>query len=181
MVLLKMQRRLAADILKCGKNRVWLDSKETSEIALATSRGRIKKLIKDGLVLKKNVVVHSRSTARQHLIEKRKGRHTGMGKRHGTRNARMPEKVLWMRRQRTLRRLLRKFREQGKIDRSLYHKFYLLSKGNMFKNKKVLIESIYKEKTEKLRTDKIESEQEARRKINLAKRAKKIVSRESKF
>ena len=177
----RLQRRLASDILKCGKNRVWMDNKETSEIALATSRGRIRKLIKDGLLLKKNVTVHSRSTARKHLIEKRKGRHTGIGKRHGTRNARMPEKVLWMRRQRTLRRLLRKFRSQEKIDKTLYHKFYLQAKGNIFKNKKVLIESIYKEKSEKIRSEKIEAEQEARRKINLEKRARKLEQKKNKF
>ena len=38
-----------------------------------------------------------------------------MGKRKGTRNARMPVKVLYMRRQRVLRRLLRKYREAKKI------------------------------------------------------------------
>ena len=34
--------------------------------------------------------IHSRARARNHLDSKRRGRHTGPGKRHGTREARMP-------------------------------------------------------------------------------------------
>ncbi len=80
------------------------------------------------------------------MMEKRKGRHMGIGKRRGTKNARMPEKILWIRKIRTLRRLLKKYRSQGKIDSTLYKELYLLSKGNMFKNKKVLIEEVIKKK-----------------------------------
>lgn len=90
------------------------------------------------------------------------GRHTGTGKRRGTRNARMPAKVIWMRRQRVLRRLLRKYRESKKITKDIYHHFYLASKGNQFKNKTVLVESIHKMKQEKLRQKQLDEEKRAR-------------------
>ena len=53
----------------------------------------IRKLVKDGLIIRKPVAVHSRARVRQNAIARRKGRHTGTGKRKGTANARMPEKV----------------------------------------------------------------------------------------
>ena len=37
-VSLKLQGRLAASILKCGRSRIWLDPNETSDIGMANSR-----------------------------------------------------------------------------------------------------------------------------------------------
>ena len=83
---LKLQKRLAASVMKCGRNKVWLDPNEINEIANANSRQNIRKLIKDGLVIKKPVAVHSRSRVRENTEARRKGRHTGMGKRKGRQN-----------------------------------------------------------------------------------------------
>jgi large subunit ribosomal protein L19e len=38
MVSLKLQKRLAASVLKCGKRKVWLDPNEVNEIHNANSR-----------------------------------------------------------------------------------------------------------------------------------------------
>merc|ERR1712124_47032 len=93
----------------------------------------------------------------------RKGRHSGYGKRKGTANARMPTKTLWMRRQRVLRRFPKKYREAKKITKDIYHYFYLHAKGNIYKNKSVLIEAIHKMKQEKIRENQLAEQQEARR------------------
>merc|ERR1712153_84052 len=150
MAFLRLQKRLAATVLKVGKKRVWIDPNETNEVALANSRKNIRKLYKDGLIVRKHVGMHSRSRVKRMHEAKRKGRHTGKG----TRNARMPSKIIWMRRQRVLRRLLKKYREAKKITRDIYHHFYLAAKGNQYKNKTVLIEAIHKMKEEKKREKK---------------------------
>ncbi|CAG79977.1 60S ribosomal protein L19 [Yarrowia lipolytica] len=170
---LKTTKRLAASVLGVGKRKIWLDPQELTDIANANSRQQVRKLVSDGLIVRKPNAMHSRSRTRALAEAKRAGRHTGFGKRKGTANARMPEQVLWMRRQRVIRRLLSKYREQGKIDKHLYHELYKLAKGNTFKHKRAVVEHVIKAKAEATREKALKDEAEARRVKNRAARERR--------
>ncbi|CAR29617.1 hypothetical protein ZYGR_0AD03000 [Zygosaccharomyces rouxii] len=170
---LRTQKRLAASVIGAGKRKVWLDPNETSELAQANSRNAIRKLVKNGTIVKKAVLVHSRSRTRRYAASKRSGRHTGYGKRKGTKEARLPSKVVWIRRLRVLRRLLSKYRDAGKIDRHLYHVLYHEAKGNTFKHKRALVEHIIQAKADAQREKALKEEADARRLKNRAARERR--------
>jgi len=174
MAFLRLQKRLASAVLKCGRKRVWIDPNETSEVALANSRKNIRKLAKDGLIMRRQVHIHSRSRTKAWHAAKRRGRHNGQGRRKGATNARMPAQLVWMRRSRVLRRLLRRYRDAKKIDRTMYHRMYQAAKGNQYKNKNVLIEVIHKEKAEVKREKELEQQRAARREKNTIRKEKRL-------
>ena len=47
---LKSQRRLAAEILKVGESRVWMDPDRTEEVEIAITREEIRRLIHEGFL-----------------------------------------------------------------------------------------------------------------------------------
>ncbi|KAI0531078.1 hypothetical protein KFK09_000629 [Dendrobium nobile] len=157
---------------------VWLDPNEVSNMSITNSPQSIRNLVSDGFIIKKPMKINLRSNARCMAEEKRMERHSGYGKRMGTREARLPTKVLWMRRMRVLRCLLRKYREAKKIGKHMCHDMNIKVKGNVFKNKRVLMESVNKSTGEKAREKILFDQFEAKRAKSKASKENKIFRNE---
>jgi len=134
---LKNQRRLAADILKCGVHRVRIacTKDNVEDIADAKLRDDIRELISQGIITKKQKKGVSRGRARHRMAQKKKGRRRGQGSREGAKYARLPKKDRWMRTIRSIRTELRILREKGDISVSNYRKYYRRAKGGMFRSR----------------------------------------------
>ena len=130
-------RRIAADLLGCGLNRVWItnDPAFDDELLESITREDVRRLIARRIVQKRHEVGISRGRTRARNAQKAKGRRRGAGSRRGTFNARDPRKRRWIRSIRPIRRRLRELRDTGKIDARTYRRFYLQAKGGMFKSR----------------------------------------------
>ena len=128
------QRKLAAEILKCGVHRVFIEPEFFDEVQMAISREDIRGLIKQGIIRKKNKKGISNVRVKLKQERKKKGRARGLGKRKGTAGARTPSKRKWINTIRPQRRALKELRDNGRIDRSIYRKIYLRAKGGSFRS-----------------------------------------------
>ena len=135
----KYQKKLAAQILKCGVNRVWIDDTMLDEVAEAITREDVRRLISSDVIKKKPERGISRGRHRYLKEQRRKGRRRGQGKRKGKKTARKPSKEAWMIRMRSIRRELKHLRDEGHIDKTVYRKFYLRAKGGTFDNRADLV------------------------------------------
>lgn len=136
---LKSQRRIAAQLLKVGKNRIWFDEDRLSEVKEAITKIDINKLIKDLAIQARPKKGISGFRRRKKYLQKRKGRQQGKGSRKGTANARRPKKERWMAKIRIQRSLLKSLREKEIIDPKKYRDLYRKSKGGFFRSRRHIL------------------------------------------
>lgn len=142
---LKNQKRMAAEILGCGRGRVWIDPNRIEDVADAITRADIRTAIDSGTIKALPKKGTSRGRTRYAQSQKSKGRRRGPGSRKGSSGARHPGKRRWIQTIRPIRDELRKLRDDEKISRSTYREFYLKAKGGMFKNRNHLISHLRSE------------------------------------
>lgn len=129
---LKAQKRLAADILDVGENRVRFDPDEQAEIADAITRDDVRELIDSGLIEAETATGNSRGRARKRQEKRAYGHQKGHGSRKGRSGGRQSDKEDWRSRIRAQRRELRELRDDGEIDRSQYRELYDQASGGEF-------------------------------------------------
>lgn len=130
---------MAADLLKCGITKVWIDPEKVEEAKKAITREDVRKLIKKGVIKKIKEKREKNPEAKKKMLQKKKGRRRGPGSRKGAKGARQGEKTEWLKKVRAQRKLIKILRDKGVIERSVYRKIYRLIKGGMFRSKKHLL------------------------------------------
>ena len=131
---MKLQKRLASDIMKCSPKRVHFDTEKTSEIKEAITKADIRSLVKQGVIVEKKARGISRVRARKIKLQKRKGRQKGSGSRKGKFSARTNPKQVWMNTVRAQRKFLQELKDKDLLVQGAFWALYRKSKGGFFRS-----------------------------------------------
>jgi large subunit ribosomal protein L19e len=101
---LRAQRRIAAEILKVGKNCVRIDPEREDDVSMAITRSDIRTIIHEKGITARYERGVSRSRARVLHEKKKRGKRKGPGSRKGKKTTYVPRKQAWIQRIRPQRR-----------------------------------------------------------------------------
>jgi len=132
--MLDVQRRLAAKILKCGKNRIRFDPARLEDIKEAITKIDVRSLINAGAISKKRLLNTSKFWSRNTKKQKSSGRQKGFGSRKGKKTARLNPKRAWINKIRLQRSFIRSLIANNTITTASYHELYMKSKGGFFRS-----------------------------------------------
>ena len=131
---LRSQRRLAADLLKVGVNRVRVDPDRVEDVDAAITREEVRRLIHEGAIRRLPEVGVSRGRARLIHEKRKRGRRIGASSKKGKRTARTPRKRAWMSKARSMRSAIRDLRDHRVITKQVYRVLYRMVKGGAFED-----------------------------------------------
>jgi large subunit ribosomal protein L19e len=129
---LSAQKRLAADVLDVGENRVWFDPESQGDIAEAITREEIRELVQSGTIQAEDAKGNSRGRARERDEKRSYGHQKGPGKRRGTAGGRQNEREDWQASIRAQREFLREQRDAGELTPAQYRDAYGQASGGEF-------------------------------------------------
>lgn len=138
---LRSKKRMAADVLKVGVNRIRLDPGSTDILTDAITKDNVRALIKEGLIRVSPVNSVSRGRFRNKAVTRKK-HGSGAGSREGRKTARMGKKQRWVMHVRTIRRRLKVMRDRGEITSVAFKRLYLQVKGGQVRSLKHLTDLV---------------------------------------
>ncbi len=135
-MILTIQRRLAAQVMDIGLDRVWFDTERLEEVKESITRADIRRLISDGAIREKPKIGISKARTRKAKEQKRKGRQKGSGAKKGKKTARTGKKELWVIKIRLQRKFLKLLKEKEIIEQKIYSNLMRKAKGGFFRSKR---------------------------------------------
>lgn len=133
---MKIQKRLAGQLLNASKKRIKFDPERLADIKEAITKTDIRQLIDDKAITKTQEKGVSRARANKIKSQKSKGKQKGPGTRKGKRTARAPRKETWMNKIRSQRQLLNELKDNENISKETYRSLYKKAKGGFFRSKR---------------------------------------------
>jgi len=131
------QKRIAAQLMKCGVTRIKINS--AKEVEEALTRTDVRDLIKKGVITKIQKKGTTKAYSKIIRAQKKKGRRKFDGSKKGKAGARTYYKGLWITKIRTLRVLLKELKDNKQIERKDYNSLYSKANGGIFRDKKHLL------------------------------------------
>jgi len=129
---LRSQRRIAAQLLKVGTNRVWIAPERLEDVEVAITREEIRRLIHEGAIKPAPEKGISRVRARILHEKKKKRLRRGPGTRKGSSGAKITKKQAWMQRIRALRKALREWKASRALTEGAYRQLYMIAGSGAF-------------------------------------------------
>lgn len=121
-------RRLAADLLNVGENRIRINSEGISEVLSAMTRTDVQALIDKGMI---------KAAPKKGRKKKAKKRKRKEGSRKGRKGGNAKKE--WMKKVRSQRKLLKKLIELGALPKEDKRPIYMKVKSGIFRSKRAMI------------------------------------------
>ncbi|MFQ5440737.1 MAG: 50S ribosomal protein L19e [Nitrosopumilaceae archaeon] len=131
---LKAKKRLASRVIGVGVHRIKFDSDHLDDVADAITRENIRSLITANTIQVRPFTGTSRGRAQDKKDQKNK-RGVGQGSKQGRKGARVGKKEVYVRKVRSLRRLLKIAKDRKDITNPEFWTLYKKVGGNTVRNK----------------------------------------------
>lgn len=137
---LKTKKKLASRVFGVGQNRLKINSQQVDKLDDAITRGSMRSLKKDDVIIvpKKQGI----SRGRQRLKKKKVKRGRTQGSKEGAKYSRLSKKSRWMIKVRAQRKRLKIYRDRQEISNASFWELYKMSSSGSIRSVKHLIELV---------------------------------------